>query len=415
MNQRSIVLAAGALLLAACGGDASDTTETGAATSNTTAISESAASTSDAAVTTAQPAQSESADQPDATTPAVGDLYAGTDRPMPTASPAAFADANVWIISCAEAAPGCSIPADGSREAGEALGWNMTVFDGQGNPDTIAQGVRAAIADQADAIILEIDCPAAAGALVEAKAAGVKLYGVNAFDCDDPAVNGEPVFDAQLQFDGSTTYTQLTEDTLGSLSAAYIADRTDGDAKIIKVTQTDALVGIHINTGFERALASQCPTCEIVASVEFTVADLISGQLGSAISAALVQHPDANVVFTPYDAVILLAAGPAVANSGRTDVLITGTEGLPPTIDLIRSGAQVAAFGYPARRVGWAAVDGVNRLLQGEAQVDSGIGLQVLDAEQLPADPDYYDGNIDEDGAAIVEYQAVYRSLWGLG
>jgi ribose transport system substrate-binding protein len=414
MKRLPLTLAMGALLVSACSSDAAETATSGP--SSTTASAETAAPDSKSATTTL-PAQDTAASNPPETTapPVAVDLYGGTDRAMPTASPAPYADANVWVISCAEAAPGCSIPADGSREAGEALGWDMTVFDGQGNPDTFAQGVRAAVADQADAIILEIDCPAAAGALAEAKAAGVKLFGVNAFDCDDPAANGEPLFDAQLEFDDSTTYTQLTEDKLGALSAAYIAEKTAAQAKVIKVTQTDALVGIHINDGFERALAAQCSSCEIVATVEFTVADLISGQLGSAISASLAQSPDANVVFTPYDAVILLAAGPAVANSGRADVLITGTEGLPPTIDLIRSGARVAAFGYPARRVGWAAVDGVNRLLQGEDQVDSGIGLQVLDADQLPAEPEYYDGNIDDNGFAVLDYQSVYRSLWGLG
>ena len=65
--------------------------------------------------------------------------------------------------------------------------------------------------------------------------------------------------------------------------------------------------------------------------------------------------------------------------------------------------------------MGWAAVDGVNRMLQGEPQVDSGIGLQTLDGDgPLPKKTTYYDGNIDADGNPKQDYVAHYKKIWGV-
>ncbi|MFC7505750.1 sugar ABC transporter substrate-binding protein, partial [Nocardioides sp. GCM10030258] len=123
----------------------------------------------------------------------------GTDRALPASAPKPQADQNVWVISCTQAAEGCSQPAAGAKEAGESIGWDMTVFDGKGSPDVFAEGIRSAVADKADAIILDaVDCVAVKSALQEAREADVKIYGIFSMDCDDPFVGGEPLFDAQL-------------------------------------------------------------------------------------------------------------------------------------------------------------------------------------------------------------------------
>jgi ribose transport system substrate-binding protein len=57
---------------------------------------------------------------------AVEENRQGTDRPLPDSAPEPVADANIWIISCLEAGEGCSAPAAGAKEAGEALGWAGT-------------------------------------------------------------------------------------------------------------------------------------------------------------------------------------------------------------------------------------------------------------------------------------------------
>ncbi|TQN41121.1 monosaccharide ABC transporter substrate-binding protein (CUT2 family) [Blastococcus colisei] len=342
----------------------------------------------------------------------------GTDRALPESGPAPLSDQNIWVISCTEAGEGCSAPAAGAKDAGEQLGWDVTVFDGKGTPDVFAQGIRTAIADQADGIILDVvDCVAAKAPLEEAKAAGVKIFAFYSLDCDDPLLGGgEPLFDAEILYEEGMTYAEQVEDVYSKSVADYVIAETEGNAKIIQFIEDDILVGQHLYKGFEKHI-EPCGGCEIVKQIPFTLTDLVTGQLQGKAAAALTQHPDANVMYVPYDAALTLGIAQAVTASGRdADMLVTGGEGLSPNLGFVREGkGQDMIAGAPARWVGWAAIDGMNRLLQGEEQVDAGIGMQTLDSEStLPTETSFYDGNVDADGKPTQDYEANYRTIWGL-
>lgn len=350
---------------------------------------------------------------------AVEENRQGTDRALPDSAPAPEPGKNVWIISCTEAGEGCSAPAAGAKEAGEAIGWKMTVFDGKGTPDVFAKGIRSAIADKADGIILDVvDCVAAKAPLEEAKQAGVKIFAHYSLDCDDPLLGGgTPLFDAEIVYEAGLTYAEQVEDRYSKSVADYVIAKTDGEAKIIMFTEDDILVGQHLYKGFQKHI-EPCAGCEVVKTVPFTLTDLVTGQLQGKANAALTQNPDANVLYVPYDAALTLGIAQAVTASGRdADLLVTGGEGLSPNVGFVREGkGQDFIAGAPARWVGWAAVDGMNRLLQGEPQVDAGIGFQTLDTESpsLPTETSFYDGNIDDSGKPKQDYEANYRTIWGL-
>jgi ribose transport system substrate-binding protein len=95
---------------------------------------------------------------------------------------------------------------------------------------------------------------------------------------------------------------------------------------------------------------------------------------------------------------------------------VPGGEGLSPNIGLVRENkGQDSIIGSPANWLGWAAIDGVNRLLNGQPQVDQGIGLQTLDGDgPLPKETTYYDGNIDVDGNPKQDYEANFKKIWGV-
>lgn len=339
----------------------------------------------------------------------------GTDRALPASAPKPQAGTNVWVISCSQAAEGCSRPAAGIEEAAEVIGWQVTVFDGKGSPEVFAEGIRSAIADKADAIILDaVDCVAVKSALEEARQAGVKIYGIFSMDCDDPFVGGEPLFDAELTYEGGMSFGEYAEGPFIRSLADYVIAETDGEAQIIEFTQDDALIAKHLNKGFEDRI-KDCAGCTIVAEVPITFNDLISGKLQAKAEAALTRYPQANVLYGLYDSALILGISQAVVASGRNDdLLVPGGEGLTPNIGFVRDNkGQDSVIGSPANWLGWAAVDGVNRLLQGEPQVDAGIGWQTLDREgPLPEETTYYDGNIDDEGNPKVDYRAHYQKIW---
>jgi ribose transport system substrate-binding protein len=393
-GQRAVVLLAlGAMLslAAACGQSANSSGSQGGGSSSSAVVAEAKA--------------------------AVAKNREGTDRALPASAPKPQAGKNVWVISCTQAAEGCSQPAAGAKEAGASIGWKMTVFDGKGSPDVLAGGIRSAIADKADAIILDaVDCVAAKSALQEARQAGVKIYGIFSLDCDDPFVGGKPLFDAQLTYEGGMTFGEYFEGPFIRSLADYVIAKTKGEAKIIEFTQNDSLVSRHLNKGFEKRI-KDCSGCTIVAKVPITFPDLIGGKLQGKTAAALTRYPQANVLYGLYDSALILGVSQAVVASGRNDeLLVPGGEGLSPNIGFVRDNkGQDSVIGSPANWLGWAAIDGVNRLLQGQPQVDEGIGFQTLDHDgPLPKKTTYYDGNIDADGNPKQDYEANFKKIWGI-
>src|SRR5260221_3901965 len=196
----------------------------------------------------------------------------------------------------------------------------------------------------------------------------------DAVDCDDPAVKGEPRYDDSVDFGSSFgSYAVLTR-AWGAVKADWIIVKTQGKAKVINFKQDEFLVVKYIREAFEQELA-KCKTCEIVKTVDFTLADL-GPTLQQKAQGALLQHPEANAVHVPYDTPIHLGIGAALVESGRNDQLhVIAGEGFPSNIQLIRDNkGQDAANAFPAAWTGYAAVDTLNSVFHGQKPQDSGIG-----------------------------------------
>jgi ribose transport system substrate-binding protein len=337
--------------------------------------------------------------------------YTGTDGVLPSSSPPAAQGKTVWILSCSQSAPGCAIPAAAAAEAAKAIGWKAKVLDGKFDPTVWNKLIRSAAAAKPDGLILDaVDCAAVQASLTAAKQAGVKVFGFYSFDCNDTYTKGQSSFDGELSFAPWNGYGDFVENQFARTQAAYAIAKTGGSANVIQFYETDVAVAHHIGDGYARWIAT-CKGCKSW-KVPFTGADLVSGKLQAKAAAALSKYPTANVVAAPYDATILLGIGPAVAAaraSGRK-LLLTGGEGLGPNIALIEKGVQDFAAGLPAAWVGWAAIDGLNRVFNGKPQVGEGLGNQAIDkTHNLPTKTAFYDGNTKSQ-----DYRAVYRKLWGV-
>ncbi|MBB4662870.1 substrate-binding domain-containing protein [Conexibacter arvalis] len=338
---------------------------------------------------------------------------AGTDRELPREGPRAVRGKTVWAIACSAQGAGCALPARAEVEAGRLLGWNMKFVDGKQDPTVYNAQIRAAAAAGADAVILNgIDCAQTKGAIVAAQRAGTRVYGAGAHDCDDQFAGEEPLFDGRIRWapEGEPDdYGTFQREIVGKAIADWVIARTDGKAKVIELREDDSAVTRHVGLSFRERLA-ECDSCEHW-ETEYTGMDLVTGKLQGKASAALQQRPQANVLMSPLDAAIALGVGAAAeqARLGGRELLLTGNEGNPSNIPLIRRGTQSFAVGRAMTWTGWAAIDGLNRLFAGEEQVDPGIGIQPMDEDHLPPG-DMYDGNARSAG-----YQDNYKRIWGIG
>ncbi|GAA1017629.1 sugar ABC transporter substrate-binding protein [Acrocarpospora pleiomorpha] len=371
-----------ALALAGCGGSSSDS----AGSTSTGVIDEAKAATAAA--------------------------FAGTDRALPAGGPPAREGKTVWALACSTQAAGCVLPAEGFVAASQALGWNVKLVDGKADPAVYNAQLRAAAAASVDAVALfGVDCSMVKASIGHVRGVGVKVFGGNALDCDDKfSGGGEPLFDEHLRFnDDLISYEDYMSTFVGPAIADWVIAETGGEAEIILMRQNDNAT-LRLVGDSQAARFAECGGC-IVHEVPFTAGDLFGGKLQGKATAALQKHPNAGVVMVPADSAITLGVGAAVdqaRKSGRDGLLLTGNEGVPSSIELIRKGTQSYAVGRPLTWTGWAAADGLNRLFAGVDQVDSGMGIGSMDADHLPKG-DVYDGNPKSSN-----YQENYKKIWGV-
>src|SRR3954451_9498364 len=338
-------------------------------------------------------------------------VYKGTlASPDPSSRPAVQGK-SVWIISGGQSSESSSVPVNAAEEAAKKLGWKVHVYDTQLNPANNAPGVSQAIAAHADAIILDgIDCSFVKSQLEQARAKGILTVPIYAYDCDDQ-YSGKG---GQALFSGSINYGPIAAKSPGAFAYQYgyaqgqaAIAATGGKAKVVFFNDSQVTVLHYTGAGFLRAI-QQCSGCSVVKKIDFTGLQL-GPQLLQTASSAILQHPEANVVKSPFTAATLLSIAPAVIQSGRANNLyVMGGEGFADELNLLRNHQGVnGVMISPSDWTGWAAVDSMNSLFQHKKPAYSGLGWQLVDATH----------NLPASGAWVppVDFKSIYAKAWGLG
>jgi ribose transport system substrate-binding protein len=314
------------------------------------------------------------------------------------------------VISSGQNAISSLVPASAVMEAAKTIGWQAQLYDGKLDPKSWPALVTEAVASGVSGIVLvAVDCPAVAEPLAAAKAKGIKVVGIFAFDCNDSLFGGTgpALFSSYVDFgppvnQNISAFSQL----YGADQANTVIAQTAGAAKVILVTDNEFTSIRHTVQGF-RDTITKCATCSIVDEVDIKAADLTTPTAAAAVLKALQEHPEANAVKSPYTAATLAAVSPAVMKADRAASLyVMGGEGFEPELDLIRKHQGVSAVTIiPSDWYGWAAIDTMNSLFIGQQPVDSGMGWQLIDDEVNPPSNNAYKPAID--------FRTAYRTVWG--
>lgn len=335
--------------------------------------------------------------------------YVGTSTSVdPTPRPA-VKNKSVIIISAAQETKSSQIPANGALEAAQALGWKAQIYDAHLNPALNPQLVRQAISAKPDAIVLvAIDCDTAEQPLQEARAAGIAITPVYSFDCNDPHAGGakQSLFSVITSYGPQNPNIDAFTESYGADQANYIIAKSHNTAKIIAIQDNEFTVLYWTLQGFEKQINASNGS-KIVDTVNITAADLINGNAKATIQAALLNHPEATWVKSPYSSATTLALVPALQNhQGHIDVM--GGEGFSDEIDYIHSGQVTATNAISSTWSGWAAIDSLNSYFLHQKPVKSGIGWTIVDAtHNLPAQ--------GQDWTPPIDFKAQYKKAWGVG
>ena len=315
----------------------------------------------------------------------------------PTSAPAPKPGARVAIITCDQNAEGCARPARAQQEAAKLIGWETTLFDGQGNPAKQLEAINAAVDAKFDAIILD---------LVDTRTTqeGIK----RALDQKIPMITlgnlkNEPESIPDVSHDWVFT---------GQLAGYYMIAKSEGKVNAFILEDKEFYVVEHGEMeGIMSVLTdkTKCPDCKIDVK-QFQIANLES-QPGSLAAAALQQDPSVNWVWC-FDACMARVSSEVIARGIATESHGIGMNANGQNLQLIKDGQyQVMTVGNPYQWQAWASIDNLNRMLNGQPVVDQNIPVRIFDASNLS---DLSAEEMQNGWNGGLDYRKYYRELWGV-
>ena len=307
----------------------------------------------------------------------------------PGAAVAAPSGKKIGAVTCSSQGYGCVQGGLGVQEAGKALGWNVTVADGKGDPATWNSAIQQAVTAKADGIVLlAVDPALVAGALAKAKAAGIPVVSTFIPKLGATAVDGY----------ASTDHAQG-----GKILADWIIKDSGGKAKVLMLDEKAFPELVKRNTALLDELKAACPGCTVADTVEFNIGTMAS-QLAGAVTSSLQRHPDVTYVVAPFDSAGIFA-GQGIRSAGATArVKMVGAEGDPNGIQGVQSGGQAVDLATVPPWGGWAAVDLLVRHMAGSPVETAELPQRLFDKSNVPSGKGW---------SGDVDYKASYRELWG--
>lgn len=276
----------------------------------------------------------------------------------PTLSaPVDLAGKTVHIVALGDQIPVIHGVAVGLQDALTAVGATGKICDGKFNPTAVADCLKTAGDQGADAVVsLFVDYAMAGNAFDALADQGVKVLvgGVE-------ASGGRESDDTLAFYDNTGRVDALYE----AMSVSAVANG-GADAQMLWLKLMDSTTTRSASDKGIAKAEELCPTCG-VATAEFTTANL--DKLPSAVSAALVSHPDTNLLIVPVDSFVPPALQ-GVQSAGFADkVKVISSSSDLAGLQRIKDGQQVSDLGTPVIYEGWKYANGLMQLMAGDEVV----------------------------------------------
>lgn len=288
---------------------------------------------------------------------------AGSDTtPAPTTDDTTTGETQSLTIGFAQAtqqSPFYVALGDGVRAAAEAAGAALIYVDANGDIEKQNNDIEDLITQGVDALLINpVDPQGIAPSMASAEAAGIPVITVDRFA------------------EGAIAHIGRDNVAMGRLVGdAVLAELGSEGGKILEI-QGDAggTVAMDRSAGFNAAFEG----VDSVTVVQGPFAEYIRANAVSAMQDLLQAHPDVRAVYAHNDDMALGALQVLLENE-RTDVLVSGVDGLMEAVEAIANGDQYVAtslndpisLGAIAARTALAAANGEAV----DANIDAGSGL----------------------------------------
>lgn len=321
-------------------------------------------------------------------------------EPAKLSKPVDLKGKTVWWVPIGDGVPAIHASGIAMRTAVESAGGTLKLCDGKFNPSDIGNCLKSAGDQGADAVVSYFvdyaTIPNAFDALA-AKNIPILLAGAE----KQPSVESKTL---AFWDNGALTATMNQYAAAAGIVAA--GESPDAIGIILKDTPYTAKATGAMVTKWKE-LCADCP----INTIDHTTAN--ADKLPSAISAALLKNPKANVIISPDDFMVppILQA---VRTSGRSDVKIVSSSGALPNMQNVKAGSQFGDVGLPANYMGWAIAHGLFQLLVGDKVSEPPVALRYFDSTnigKLALTPEAYQSGEWYGNNA---YVAAFKAVWGV-
>jgi ribose transport system substrate-binding protein len=315
----------------------------------------------------------------------------------PTTGPAAAADMAIIFVAQTMANPGVAGVAAGVEEAAEAIGWDVRVIDGNGDPAGIAAAMGQAVALDPDGIVIGGFDPVSVSAQVDdAVTANIPLIGWHAMA--DPGPSEWPKL--------FTNVTTRVED-VAMISAQYVISKSGGNAAVVVFTDDSITFAADKADMIELNLA-ECSSVKVLDIQDIPIRDA-RARTPEAFSSLVYRLGDEWTYSIAINDLYFDNAATALRAAGRSGdgapFNIGAGDGSHAAFQRIGAGQfQSATVPEPLREQGWQIVDEFNRAFNRQPASRYVAPIHVTDRSNIAGMTEWDPQN---------GYRDVYRRMWG--
>jgi ribose transport system substrate-binding protein len=340
------------------------------------------------------------------------------DWPGPTSAPKPLPGKTLAVVSSGLQSEGSARPTRAAKEAAEKIGWKATIYDGANQQLKTQAAVNAAVDAKSDAIILVLIDPSTIGDAVQ-RALDAKIpvatVGVPAF------LGGKPARDEKWASIPDASWDLYQQ---GGVLANYMIWKSNGKVNVF-VTDVPDFPGITLGQtqgGLDVFNdKTKCPDCT-VEKVGISVSEFFD-KIGPAAVAAVQKNPDLQWLYL-LDAGLEVQINALDAANLLGDIQGGGFDCNAHNLDFIKNDhGQKVCIAESSQWAAWAAVDAVNRMMQGQPPVTAGysgdtkgpgenytLPILVVDKSNVNTltEQDLADG-----WQGGIDFRSEYLKLWG--
>lgn len=305
----------------------------------------------------------------------------------------------LFIIPASSQVPFVSTIANHIKRITATAGVKVTIWQNQGQPSQWVQGMNAAIAQKANAIVLLAgNDPAGLQPQIRAaKAKGIPTIVAHLYD------------DNQASAPNVGGVVNIPYKIAGRLIADKAIVDTKGKANALVVTINQVKSTLPMVAGIRDEFRKHCQGCKLKFT-DVTIAD-IATKIQPNVQAALTGDPGINYVIALYDSAEVPFVAAAIRAAGRTGrVKVSTFNGTPEILKMVKQGDIVTMnVAENLEWIGYAITDQSMRIMGGLKPVKNArVPVRVFDRTNIAqAGPKFTSGWGNT-------YISGYRKLWGL-